>query len=623
MVPKGKKQDETPQQAEKRYKKTQAEKKKKTTKKKKAASSSQKSWLSQHWIEALLSLASLVIIVVLVVLFIQKIFQEAPIVRYLPAESTVGFVTIESDSTSNEIQQIQKHINSVITKPLTPSENPETGTGEILEEVGEEDSMELETTTGTGSILSGTGSIIMAQSVPLWLDRYRNEMEPWIGKKIGIALVEGNETRSYILFIPVQDQEGFSAYSQQWKTGDTLEEQYEGTTIFSLQKPIKSFGARVQRYFVLSQDKATLQRIVDVHRGKVESLHTNDNWTQIQKNLPTSSFVTLYINYKKVIEPIKERFDETKLQRDIFMLLKPLEKNIFSLGMSVSWMENQQKTGWQSKLVAYGSEPFFQSMTPLRDKESITSPVSFSSTGYIAGTDMLQTMRTAIERFGQSAPDSEIILEGLLNYTLQKYIAQEMLFSDMVENLPGDAEITFMPMGDEQNGIVARWQTNNQPQIAAFLEDTFANFSENSELLYSPEIREFTLPDGTVGKEIYLAPRDISVQEKELNGHQAHHIAIEKDLFSPGYLITNEHVYIFSHIGLMERFFENKTSQLFAKEATLLKNKSHVRGFVKVSELLQMDNAIVHMLQELFDTYVFSIDFYERGLIVEQFLSMK
>lgn len=541
-------------------------------------------WMSSRWVEIVLGLASLAVLIVFGYLLYQQLGENKNISRYLPEAGTIGFVQVALDPDAPDLDQLDR----------------------------------LYLQTGSGGLFQ--------QHLGITRELYHTEIEPLLGDKAALGIVFNREqTPQPVVFLSFQDETKMFDSLRRWNGQEFPSEMYQQDPVYTTALPFPGYLAVVEKYIVFSPDKAVLTNVVDVYRGREPALYRNEQLVQLQKNLPPEAFLTGYIQYKNGLEIMKKTFATQKEWRDLFTLLRPLELDVANLGFSVSYQEKTGTRGWYVKTVVIGNRELFGPLASSeRSLSSLEQKVTEESKWYVGGTEFLYGPQQLLQYLGQKSPDSEIVLEGLFNYYLHKYLTSTLSFSD----LPGinNGEYGLFASATPETGsggILGVFHVSNELEANQLLQKAFTDFQENSELLYTPKVRELILPDDTRGRELYLDPKEVQAMTADVQGATAHYLSITNESFSPGYLLLDGKLYLFSHYALLPSFFQSaSTNNPVRSLQDMVHFQGHVKGYAQFSDIASWFPLPAQKILAQIRSMVFATQFVDNGMIMEYFLAL-
>ncbi len=548
----------------------------------------ERGWFMGHIIEIILFLAALVILGLFTFFMYQKMNEERGFVNYLPADKTVGFISVSLQNNQTDLNRL----NALVAK-------------------------------------SGSGSLIWQLTGVSDADFEKN-VSPLLGATAGVALLQDEQKNlSPVVFIGVKEKEKMLDFiGNKWNDGNVPAPFLKtNPSLLSFTDLQKGYLFTMDKYIVWARDLAPLQAIEETEKDSKKSLYRTETFTNWQKNMPPAAFLTLYADYRKGIQIIRGMYAERKEYRDFFTLLTPFEKDVFNLGISLSWQEKNKTAGWYSKMVVTGNPALFGPFSKLSGAPTeAEKKIGTSTLVYAGGFDFLRGLQKTLLYFSDTAPDSEIVLEAMFNELLHKYLAGNVSYIQLLGLSSGEYSLFFEILENRLvPGVIAVLPVSNEADAAKLLEDMFLDFRTNSELLYTPIVQDLVLPDGTVGKELVLHPKEIKEESKPVQGATAHFLSITNDTFSPGYILLDGKAYLFSHQETLEPFLDRQSADRpFSGATAMIHFQGQYKGALQVPPYFSWDwvsNPSWRTLLSPLKKMVFAVEFVENGMLSEQFFA--
>lgn len=538
------------------------------------------------WPWVLISTLAVLALIAIGFLIYFKLNEGKPLSKYLPADATLGFMTLSLNPSGNDYRELDRLFQA-----------------------------------------SGSGSLI-EQTFKMKDQDFQNAVVSWLGQKQALALLLSPKGIPVpVLFVPFSNREKAIQFFSRFADKDLT---LSGDRKFFELAKLNSFLAIVDNYILIAADQDVLQKIIDTAGGTSQSLYGDQNLIEVEKNLPASPFIFVYANISKVFPLLKENF----ILRDSFgdwgILLDPVAKNIRSVGIAFDLKQDTDRTALYSKTFVLGDRSFFSAFKEMLAATSVFDTKNTENTiAYIGGINFLEQANAFVRSVGNTSVDAEIVLEGLANYAIQKYISSNLDMQKLSQMSIGEYAFFLNKLNDSQGGVgwLGIFHLKNEADTARLMDQIFGDFRNQSALLYDPRIRPVTLPDGTVGKEVYTAPKDITIKTEELQGATMHYLEISDETFSPGYLIVDGNLYLFSHVALMRQYNDAKKS--VPQPLNNILYYKGTKGMFDLSLLLPKVpgyNAIPLPLQKSFQKLgknLWSFSFFDQGMVLENVTEIK
>jgi len=537
-------------------------------------------WIKNNGVEVILTIIAIGILILFFYFIYQKAVSEKPVAKYLPDHTTIGFVTMSVDKNSTDFSDFNQLVAS----------------------------------TGSGSFLS--------QVMKIDENVYQHDIAPWLGKKVSLAyLQDGGGIASVWIVAYTQKDQAIQYFTNQADLNSLPRESYQGNSIWAVHLPYKGYFSVMDQNIVYSSSRTALQSVLDVSNGKRNALSGTDRFISVQKNLSPSAFLFAYVDYPNMIMTMKSLLSSRKEYRDMFALFAPLEQQIQGVGFSLMGKQEGETKGWYGKWTVFGAyELFHRFVNTQRSPLTGENHISHQTQWYLGGFHFLEGIHLLAQGLGTTSADAEIILEGLCNQWLHTYIAPTIGLSDVIDLNRGEYALLYNKVKTTDiYGLLGVFQLQNEQTAEKNLKKWFMDFQQNSELLYTPAVRDLVLPDETVGKELYLEPKEVTEQQEVYHGGILHYLQVKNDLFSPGYSILDGKLYIFTHKDLLSSYFDTP-------QEGILPVHGDVQGWGSIhliTNLFFPDHPALNKLSEQLGNISWAVKFFDSGLVGESVLQVK
>ncbi len=548
--------------------------------------------ITGRWLKILLPTLACIVLGILAVVSVWKLQNSRPVQRLLPAEKTVAFFTIQTDTT----QAAWKNLDTMFEK-------------------------------------SGSGALV-TQTLGLERSYFDQNIVPWLGGTTSIAWIQTAKGLQTGLVVEIQPNETSQKYWAGFESPDSsAKTEYNGITIRNSTDNRFRF-IQIDQYYAISSNREVLQEIIDTYQNKKENLDQSVLFQNIQKNLPATPFIKGYVNMRLAGNPFFSMLlSEKKIHPDIETLIAPFAGAIDGLGIAVD-MRNEQNTKlWHTKVSLVGKSELFKMPVDKNTPELVLADKNRSNMlAYLDGRNFLSTTSDILKNMGNLSPQSEIILEGLLNYALSTYISSTLDVATVKDMTVGEYGIFWNTLNDQQGGtgFMAVLPLKNETEGRKRLETAFEDFRSNSVLLFNPQIRNITLPDNTQGKEVFMVPKDIEVKAETIPGGTIHYLDIgDEESLRPGYGIANGNLYVFSHPKILKDYLDSSDTSIPATENIIARSAALRFGgnlsFILpklVEHAVLTDQRFKNFLAQ-FSSFSGGISFFDQGMIAEMAMETK
>lgn len=366
---------------------------------------------------------------------------------------------------------------------------------------------------------------------------YVTDIEPWVGRKAGFALIDNHtllflESRNHDM--TVKTLESFALK----QAGDQLQKQERGSHqvyTFSATKP----GAFtfVGNYLVYSGDEIVLLGYIDRLSGKKVS--EGDNYIKVRNNLPQGGLLFGYADYRQLWNLLTKDPSFVAQKGQDLLALKPFLDVFQSAGMTAFAEKNRfvAQTFTTIDTAALGdqsyitfSEKYNGELLALANPEPIF---------VAAGHDLTKELSRLEDIFKSGTKTPALVFDGILEAQKETYFGSELdLREDLYPLFTGEYLLTVEGSLEEPVTSLFIKMDNKDSQLPK-LEKAVAKFTEVSGI-FTPRVQEVTLPDGTVGKEIVASPEKIETMEKSYESHKYTALKIGETGYNIYYLVNND-----------------------------------------------------------------------------------
>ncbi len=514
--------------------KKKAPAKKKTTKKEKKQEK-KKIDISSKLINGIVLAIILVAFTLLAILLGGKMLDPTNLAKILPAEQTVGFITVDTSDLSVKMDWPAEYA-------FAPENLKEQASTYLNQE-----SFEI--------------------------------LESWFGGQVAVAYLMGpNQQLEQVYFVEYSNRafateflESISAPEEEIER-----ERYQGITVYSYPLSQNFSAAFIANYVVISSRKANVQLLIDSFKGESSSLKTNGSYNAIADNLPYQPTFLTYWNieqYPEVIEkyvPLYEVVPES--------LIAPFMSIFTGFGAAGELTEDgllvQTYTTVQKELL--DDEYYFSFMD--KYQANLTKYVPENQTIFWGGHDLYAESQRVISIFNQLHPSAALIFEGMLQAVATEYFGKNIELDEDIYPLLTE-EYAIAVYGDEYLGVI---QLGDAEAKQIHIDTLKQGFLEQQ--IYSdPYVQTYELEDGSTGQEIVADLVEILHQEVDYEG-------VEIDKF----YLSNEEV-----LGYMTVFDGNfvfsTDSEILKKAVDLMKSPN---GSLSASSDMDAINAIMRSADE-------------------------
>lgn len=422
---------------------------------------------------AVLTIIMLGILISVGFLLFQKVFRAQSVARLLPEQETI--LTIELNSNLDHHQ---------LTKAFKLLENHQEYSQRIL-----------------------TAMVDKKFQV-----NFQDDIEPWLGREVGMALIESKSDKSLVntvYFAEILSQPAAELFLQ------------------NLPAELSQYKyAFIKEILFFSENEAAIRELEEFQAGEGTSLNANQQYRKIANNLPINRMAFAYINFDKVSTELFQQFsffDNDNAAIPVEMI-SPFLNLLDSEGMALIALDD--KFAIQSFLNLNTKNTANQLM-PITEKygAALTTYVPEDVIALWGGQNLETQMKRFLEIFAAGDKMVMPIMEKILQSYTQVYFGTEIsLYRDILPIF--SQEYLFVIEENETDYIL---------KVVVELGDSFdgresihniANNFARVGAVFEPTIISHVLPDGTNAQEIVAIPEEMRRNESDYRGVTIHEIEI-------------------------------------------------------------------------------------------------
>lgn len=353
---------------------------------------------------------------------------------------------------------------------------------------------------------------------------YEDEISPWLGRKVGLALYSGTELKNGsglmpIFFVESRDHGRTDAFfSERTMAGENITTtDYNGYKIseFTVSQPISY--TYINNYLVFTEDQVLLKDYLDSLNSGEERLINDANYRKVANNMPQGSLIFAYVDFDKLFEVlsadqtfIAQKGQDLLALRPFISIFKAegltvfVDKNRFS-AQTFTAIDNEALDG--ENYITF-NEKYQGELLDLASDDLI----------FLAGGhDMTKELNRLEDIFKSGTKTPALVFDGVLEAQKQTYFGKDIdLKNDIYPLLTGEYLVTmennfdkpivsvFLDLGDK-NKLLPKFEK----VVNAFVEVSG---------VFTPRVQDVTLPDGTIAQEIVASPEKIDKSTSKHNG---------------------------------------------------------------------------------------------------------
>jgi len=458
-----------------------------------------------------------------------RLFRPESIAHFLPADNTIGFLELnidgDSDQTKKFAQLFQKY-------PVYQASN--------LEKLA---------------------------NLVLPVD-YEKDLQPWIGRNIGIVLLKQTGDDSSVkvaLFVEAKSADkalDFLKNRALQNSGDELlTDTYNNYTVYHYKLSQAYSFAFVKNYLVLAGNDALLHQVIDAQSGNIVKLQDDPVFQKVSNNLPSTGLAFGYANTQKLFDTmLKNPLFQSQKTRDL-VALQPFMK-IFAAEGFTAVVNDNDITVQQFEAIDR-SQLQGQSYLTYEDKYQgqLLQLASENSILFAGGHDLYKELQRIAEIFSNGTNIDSTLFNGILEAQKDKYFGKDIsLDTDVYPLLKNEYLITsennfeqpvvsiFMNLTDKNNDLL-----RIEKLAAAFMKER---------AIFSPQIKDVTLPDGTKGQEVVASAENITRTDNQYNGYNITTLSLGSLTWSINYAVLDNTLVISTTPESLKAIIDRKSGKI-------------------------------------------------------------
>jgi hypothetical protein len=349
---------------------------------------------------------------------------------------------------------------------------------------------------------------------------FSKDVEPWLGRRVGVALVKGTDKGSMerIWFVESRDHE----MTLKFLKGRTLQEANEELTSRDF-KGYKVYGYSVSHlfeftfinnYLVLAEDADTMNNVLQKISEGGQKLADDPAYAKASNNMAQGSLIFGYADFRRLYETLSADTEFMARKGQDFMAFKPFLAVFKSAGMTVfadkgkftiqTFTNLDKETLGESQYITF-SEKY---------RGQLLSVISESPVLLAGGHDLTKELNRLEELFRGGTKTSAIIFDGVLEAQKQIFLGKELSLKDDVYPLLTGEYVFTVDNSLEQPQLSLALEMPDKTRDLPRFEKIVAAF-RNTGGIFSPRVQTVTLPDGTTGQEIVASPEQVERYEEK------------------------------------------------------------------------------------------------------------
>lgn len=449
--------------------------------------------------------------------------------------------------------------------------------------------------------------------------------------RLGLALIkeEGQKNHLLLFFRVRNKKQALGFFKDLSLENETLVlHGDEKNVIYSYPQSQRFVFSFIGPYLFIAEKPSALQIIQGIYRGDGPNLNADPHYQKSLANLPRQAWGKGYANIQAldfgIDSGLNQLLDPLKHLSDHFILAIRKEQNGFHFNTLLSLNPEllALKKGYTDPTrFVYGLTDYIGSKT---------------LAAYIGGANLSDEWQNTLETLSQINPSYGIILEGILRAQVNKIFGDDVsLRNDIYPLFEGEYALVFERLEDGQLGLKLILKHTDR----SFAETKLKKLLKGFQLLaaqFSPALKEFTLPDGTLSRELVADPTRLQESDETYEDYDIHCLNITDSTYGFCYTVTDDLIIISNHpasvkesidLSFSPRFVLSQ-SQSFRQSLSNLSAVSDEISFFQLgntTDLLKNSplTLLAHGLLEPFEAITWVKHYFNDGVSTEGYLLLK
>ncbi|MBU0668140.1 DUF3352 domain-containing protein [Patescibacteria group bacterium] len=493
------------------------------------------------------------------------------------------------------------------------------------------------------------------------------EIQPWLGRRVGLAIIAGRAGGSLDSLIFIESAEHNMTLEYMQKHAPTFFEaqslapqdaqsltapnpaataetpppteirpttanppkiiatDIEGIKIYEYENGPKIGFTFINNYLVLAPSKENIQDFASQYIS-ADHLSADPYYRKVAGNLPQGAMIFAYIDYQKLFSALEKNETFVAQKGQDLLALKPFLSLFRAEGLTVFAEGNRfvaQTFTALDKEILDGenyitfSEKYEGRLLDLVDEEPI----------FLAGGhDLTKELNRVEDIFKSGTKAPAMVFDGLIEAQKQKYFGSDIGLKEDIYPLFTGEYLAVIENSLEQPVVSLLLELKDNATSVSLFDKIVNEFVKVSGV-FTPRIQEVTLPDGTVGKEIVASPEKIERSTGQYKNVAITSLKLGETGIKVHYAILDNIVAISTGEDTLQRMIDRHEGDL--KEG-LTSGKYYERNLkpvltsadeiieVKLGALTQMfglnENSFISPYLVPFNNFTVTKNFFEDGI---------
>lgn len=468
----------------------------------------------------ILALIMLAILGAVAYLIFEKAFRAEPIAKFLPAESTVAILEV---NTNFDHAQLNKSFELLKNNPAYSKEK------------------------------------LISYAEKLFNFNYEADLKPWLGREAGIAYLNSakdNNAAYPIFFAEVMSKVNVEKSLQKFSPKENI---YTGTKTYSITLPSGPASLTfIGDYLFVSPQEQAIFQLLDSQNSSTPKLYSTDKYRRVDNNIPLNRTAFIFLNFDQLSDAFLHQLPF--LDRVSMVTIKPFIRSFDSEGAALIALNKDFSI--QTFLTLHSNNSGNASYFSFEKKysASLANYLSKDTLALWGGQNLESEIQKTVSTFAGGEDSSQMIVDQILQTYTQRYFGQSTNFKeDILPLLKKEFAFAVETQGNE-NVYKLIFELDSAQSDSVKLQQLAKDFASYGGI-FEPKVVEHTLPDGTIGKEIVAAPEEITRNETSYNDTTIYELKMGKQNWSIYYTIIDDIAIISNNIDSIKLSMDLRRSK--------------------------------------------------------------
>lgn len=463
-------------------------------------------------------------------LLFQKAFRAEPIAKFLPANSTVAILEINTNFDHN---QLNKTFNLL-------GNHPEYSKKKLIEKA----------------------------EIALGLN-YENDLKPWLGRQVGVALLNSskeNGTVYEMYFAEFVSRTNLDIFLEKYKPAENT---YIGKKTYLATMPKgQIYLTFINNYLFFTPTEQAIFQLLDSQNNSTDKLYSSRQYRKVDNNLPLNRTAFLFLNFDQLSDGFFEHFPALSEAGINNMVIKPFLKTFNAEGATLVAMENNFAVQSFLSLDEKVSENSEYLSFEKKYNARLADLLAPETVAFWGGENLDQQLKKILELLSGGDQSSLVLFDRILENYTQKYFGQDIKFKEDILPFFEEEFAVAIEKNDTGNIYKLLFELQSPQTDTVKLHQMAGNFAAQG-AIFEPKVVDHTLEDGTVGKEIIAVPEEIIKSESNYNDITISELKMGKQSWGIYYAVIDDVAVVTNNIDAVRNTIDlsgNKKSSLSSTE---------------------------------------------------------